>query len=147
MRGEWVAVHTPAQRVPSHGTDLFAQTYAYDLWRTDPDRWDVFHRRSGLRYWTRGVSLDDCYGYGDPVHAVFDGTVVRASDATPDRRHLQPFLDLVKVVWNSIAFSFLGRTDPWLFIGNHVVLQERRARRRVRGVRPPGPRIGAGKGG
>jgi hypothetical protein len=122
LRGEWVAVHTPAQRVPSHGTDLFAQTFAYDLWRTDPERKDAFYRSSHLRYWTRGVSLDDCYGYGDPVHAVFAGTVLRASATVPDRRHLQPILDLGKVIWNSIVFS-LGRNDPWQFIGNHVLLQ------------------------
>jgi murein DD-endopeptidase MepM/ murein hydrolase activator NlpD len=122
LRGEWTAVHTPAQRIPSHGTDLFAQTYAYDLWRTDPERTNAFYRSGHLRYWTFGVSIDDTYGYREPLHAVFDGTVVRASDSIPDRRHLQPILDLWKVIWNSIKFTF-GQTDPWRFIGNHVLLQ------------------------
>jgi hypothetical protein len=31
LRGEWVAEATPAQRVPTHGTDLFGQRYAYDF--------------------------------------------------------------------------------------------------------------------
>jgi hypothetical protein len=122
LRGEWTAVHTPAQRIPSHGTDLFAQTYAYDLWRTDPERKDAFYRSGSLRYWTVGVSIEDTYGYREPLHAVFDGTVVRASDSIPDRRRLQPILDLWKVIWNSIKFSF-GQTDPWRFIGNHVLIQ------------------------
>ena len=117
-----MAVHTPAQRVPSHGTDLFAQTYAYDLVRYDPDRAGVFYRSSNLRYLTLGVSLDECYGYRDPVHAVFDGTVIRASDSVPDRRRVQLWLDLGRVIWNSIKFS-LGQTDPWPFVGNHVLLQ------------------------
>jgi hypothetical protein len=122
LRGEWVAVHTPAQKVPSHGTDLFAQTYAYDLWRADPERPNAFYRSGHLRYWTVGVSIDDTFGYREPLHAVFDGTVVKASDATPDRRHLQPILDLWKVIWNSVRFTF-GQTDPWRFIGNYVLLQ------------------------
>jgi len=31
LRGEWVAVRTPAHKVPSHGTELFGQRYAFDL--------------------------------------------------------------------------------------------------------------------
>ncbi len=78
--------------------------------------------RGNLRYLTLGVSLDECFGFGDPVHAVFDGTVVRASDSIADRRRVQLWLDLGRVIWNSIKFS-LGQTDPWPFVGNHVLLQ------------------------
>ena len=35
LRGEWRAVNTPAERVPSHGTDYFGQRYAYDFMRFD----------------------------------------------------------------------------------------------------------------
>ena len=66
--------------------------------------------------------LDECYGYRDPVHAVFDGTVIRASDSVPDRRRVQLWLDLGRVIRNSVKFS-LGQTDPWPFVGNHVLLQ------------------------
>jgi hypothetical protein len=122
LRGEWTAVHTPAQRIPSHGTDIFAQTYAYDIWRTDPERPNAFYRSGHLRYWTIGVSIYDTYGFREPVHAVFDGTVVRAGDAVADRRRLQPLKDVAAVIWNSVKFS-LGQKDPWRFIGNHVLLQ------------------------
>jgi hypothetical protein len=30
LRGEWMATTTPGYKVPSHGTDLLAQTYAMD---------------------------------------------------------------------------------------------------------------------
>jgi murein DD-endopeptidase MepM/ murein hydrolase activator NlpD len=33
LQGEWVAAHTPAERVPSHGTDQLGQRYAYDFLR------------------------------------------------------------------------------------------------------------------
>jgi hypothetical protein len=35
LRGEWVAVRTPAHRIPSHGTDRFGQRYAFDFVRSD----------------------------------------------------------------------------------------------------------------
>ena len=31
FRGTWLARNSPARRVPSHGTDLFATTYAVDF--------------------------------------------------------------------------------------------------------------------
>ena len=36
LRGEWRAVHTPASRIPSHGTDMLGQRYAFDFMRLDP---------------------------------------------------------------------------------------------------------------
>jgi hypothetical protein len=35
LRGEWSVERSPADRIPSHGTDLLGQRYAYDLVRTD----------------------------------------------------------------------------------------------------------------
>jgi hypothetical protein len=121
LRGEWRAVHTPAHRVPSHGVDLWAQTYAYDFWRTQPDRPNAFYRRSTLRYWLRGVHLKDCAGFGAPVHAVFDGVVERADDSMADRDHLHPVLDLLRVVRN--GFSVSGAIAPWTMTGDHVVVR------------------------
>jgi hypothetical protein len=31
LRGEWTALHTPAHRVPSHGTNHLGQRYAFDF--------------------------------------------------------------------------------------------------------------------
>jgi hypothetical protein len=35
LRGEWRATSTSAQQIPSHGTNFFAQRYAYDFVRMD----------------------------------------------------------------------------------------------------------------
>ena len=35
LRGEWVAFNSPGDRVPSHGTDLLGQRFAYDFIRGD----------------------------------------------------------------------------------------------------------------
>ena len=39
LRGEgWVAVNSPADRIPSHGTDMLGQRFAYDFLVVDPRR-------------------------------------------------------------------------------------------------------------
>jgi hypothetical protein len=43
LRGEWMAVHSPGSRIPSHGTDILAQRYAFDLIRFDPERHGRYH--------------------------------------------------------------------------------------------------------
>jgi hypothetical protein len=48
LRGEWVAVHSPGSRIPSHGTDMLGQRFAFDLIRFDP--------RPGTRYHPQGGS-------------------------------------------------------------------------------------------
>ena len=48
LHGEWVAYSTPAERIPTHGTDDFGQPYAYDLLRID-------HRRPGWKFFRASV--------------------------------------------------------------------------------------------
>ena len=60
LRGEWRAATTPARMIPSHGTDMLAQRYAYDLLRVDER--ESIHPASKLRQYllgvpTRGVGL------------------------------------------------------------------------------------------
>ena len=50
LRGEdWMAVTTPAHRVPSHGTDMLGQRYAYDFLKVDRRKGVHFHPASTLR--------------------------------------------------------------------------------------------------
>jgi hypothetical protein len=37
LRGEWMASRSPAMAVPSHGTDMLGQRYAFDFVRVGPD--------------------------------------------------------------------------------------------------------------
>jgi hypothetical protein len=58
LRGEWVAYHTPAERIPSHGTDQLGQRFAYDFLQIERDApgWK-FCRASMNRYHVLGVPL------------------------------------------------------------------------------------------
>jgi len=86
LRGEWVAVRTPAHKIPSHGTDMFGQRYAFDFVRPDQRRGLHLHLASTLRSFLLGGRTRDYYGWGQPVYAAFDGQVVAAVDGVPQRR-------------------------------------------------------------
>lgn len=122
LRGEWTAVHTPASRIPSHGTDMLGQRYAFDLIRFDPDRTGRYHPAGGLRTLLLGVPTRECHGWGDPVHAPLDGVVVAARDGLPERARIHPLRELALVV--KTAFTFRPTPEGLhRVLGNHVILR------------------------
>lgn len=128
LRGEWVAGATPAQRVPSHGTDALGQRYAYDFLRIDRARngWKFF-RGSLLRYLVFGVRLRDCYGWGEPICAPFDATVVVARDGWPEPKWLHPLRSFALVARiltrHPRLLGPMQRADMRHVAGNYIVLK------------------------
>ena len=121
LRGEWMAVHTPATRIPSHGTDMLGQRYAFDLIRFDPDPDGRYYVAGGLRALLLGVSTREAHGWGEPIHAPLDGVVVAAGDGVPERARIYVVRELLLVLRNALTWrptqEHLGRV-----LGNHVVL-------------------------
>nr|BFF10201.1 hypothetical protein GCM10025699_15040 [Microbacterium flavescens] len=65
LRGEgWVAVTTPAARIPSHGVDILGQRYAYDFVKVDDRPGLHVHPASTLRAATLGGRTRECYAWG-----------------------------------------------------------------------------------
>lgn len=121
LGGEWMAVHSPGSRVPSHGTDILAQRYAFDLIKVDSRRGIHYHPARTLQLFALGVRTVDCYAWGEPVFAPFDGEVVDASDGLLERMWLHPVRELFHVIAN--AFSFDPRRQGLrTVLGNHVIL-------------------------
>lgn len=82
--GEWVAVATPAEKVPSHGTDYFGQRYAYDFVRGDVKAGRVAEVPT-WRYMLGPVPVERFFAWNQPVRAAFDGVVVGAGAGWPDQ--------------------------------------------------------------
>ena len=124
LQGEWAAYHTPAERVPSHGTDQLAQRYAYDFLRIERDRkgWK-FCRASMQRYRILGVPLQNCYGWAAPIHAPFGGAIVAARDGWPERSPVHFLRDLAVVLINGLTFDPRRAGGLVQVLGNHIVLQ------------------------
>ena len=119
LRGEgWLAVNSPGDRVPSHGTDLLGQRFAFDLLMVDGRRRPHTSKAGLLRTILLGVRTRDCYAWGAPIHAPFDGEIVRAVDGFPERRWIHPLRELAHVVWTGLTY----RPDrlPQV-LGNHVI--------------------------
>ena len=125
LRGEWIAPNTPGYKVPGHGTDMLAQTYAYDLMRVD------WRYAKGFRFFTKpylsalllGVQLKDCLGWSDPIYAPFDSEVIEAEDGIKERDPVHFFRDMFLVLKNGIFFKEKTNHDLRPLIGNYVILK------------------------
>ena len=54
LRGEWIAPHTPGDKVPSHGTDILGQRFAFDFMKTENGSKQKFYPFSCLEIYFNG---------------------------------------------------------------------------------------------
>ncbi|MFA0814605.1 MAG: M23 family metallopeptidase [Anaerofustis sp.] len=123
LMGEWMAPNTPQTKVPSHGTDLFGETYAIDLLQVDWGRPGTpFYDVSVPHYLLFGVPLSRCYAWGQPIYVPFDGQVLIAADGITERKRVHWLTDLIVALRNARSVR-LGSADPKNFAGNYVIMQ------------------------
>ena len=105
LRGEWVAFNSPGDRVPSHGTDMLGQRYAFDFIRVDRRKGWHIHPAGGLRSNLIGFPVREAYAWGQPVHMPFDGEIVDAQDGFPERSRIVPIREIAVVIKNALTFN------------------------------------------
>jgi murein DD-endopeptidase MepM/ murein hydrolase activator NlpD len=124
LRGEWMTPNTPGKQVPSHGTDMLGQRYAYDFVRTDPaSRSMKFYRQHPLIAIPFGVKLADCYGWGQPIYAPASGVVVRALDGWPERQRVHIVRDLAIAIKNGLTFNPFKAGNLQQLAGNYIIIE------------------------
>lgn len=115
VRGRWVAINSPATKVPSHGTRLYGQTYAIDILHPRPE---------GVPYgfgWGLGMRRPEEFStFGEPVCAVADGTVIRTVDRSRDHRSRESYWALAYLFVVEAIVRLLGGAR--FVAGNHVVV-------------------------
>ena len=82
FEGSWLAINTPARRVPSHGTHFLGQTFAIDFVAVDTRR-----RTSAVRDWRTLLASEPVtrfFAFDRTILAPVDGYVVAAHDGEPD---------------------------------------------------------------
>jgi murein DD-endopeptidase MepM/ murein hydrolase activator NlpD len=117
FRGPWLARNSPARRVPSHGTHLFATTYALDFIAVQG------RRTAAVRDWRTLLTTEPVerfYAYGMPVLAPAGGRVVTVLDGVPDLVARRSQVSRVPYTLTQGARARAG-----VLAGNHVVLQLR----------------------
>jgi hypothetical protein len=116
LRGACRVQNSPADRVPSHGTDAFGSAYAIDLVPVDE------HGRSAPRTWRGLVAAEPpqiFIGFGLAILAPVTGTVALVHDGEPDHAARRSPLVLVPYLLGQPQRARLGA--PGL-AGNHVVI-------------------------
>jgi murein DD-endopeptidase MepM/ murein hydrolase activator NlpD len=101
---------------------MLGQRYAFDFVRSDHRRGLRLHPGNALRGALLGVPTRDYYGWGQPIHAAFDGQVVAAVDRVPERARVQMVRELARTIRTTVGFDPVGGdVDP--VAGNHVIVQ------------------------
>jgi hypothetical protein len=123
LRGEWSVPQSPGDKIPSHGTELFGSSYAYDFVRIN---WNLkihkFYHKSVLKYLLFGVSLNECYGWGESIYSPFDGIVVRINNGVNEREPVSIINDLMyqNRMNNDIRNGILNMGN---IAGNYIIIR------------------------
>lgn len=120
LRGEWTAINTPAYRIPSHGTDMLGQRYAFDFIRISRKPMRYLSSKNTLYHVFGHVSVKDCFGWSQPVYSPCDGEVVTMHDGWPDIMDLNSLRDGYNLFFRT------PRIDGHDFrpvAGNHVIIR------------------------
>lgn len=124
LRGEWVTPNTPGKKIPSHGTDLLGQRYAYDFVRLGPGPTGTrFYQPSPLRYLMLGVQLQACFGWGQPIFSATSGVVVQLADGWPERNPVHIVRDMAVLLKNAWTFDLHSASDLRSLSGNHIIVE------------------------
>jgi hypothetical protein len=113
VRGRWSALNSPGTKVPSHGSNGYGQTYAFDLLHEPHD---------GARPEPRGLGFDPPERFptfGQDVLAVADATVVACAGRARDHRCRARWPAYGYLFAEGMVRELLG--VPFMF-GNRVVL-------------------------
>jgi len=116
--GRWLAMNSPARRVPSHGVDVLGQRYAIDFVGVDERHRDA--GRTDWRTWLRTEPPQRFYAFGRPILAPADGVVVAVHDGEPDHDARRSQLTLVAYMFGQVGRL---RQGPAAVAGNHVVIE------------------------
>lgn len=119
LAGEWVALNTPAERVPSHGTDFFGQRYAFDFARLNQHGTGFSTRPLWMQFMAR-VHVNSFLAWNRRVFAATSGRVIAAEDGYPDRLHVNSLFEIIR------ANVIQRRPDPRdlrPLLGNYLLVE------------------------
>jgi Peptidase family M23 len=115
VRGRWIAINSPADKVPSHGVHSAGQTYAIDLvyWPDTSAPWKSVHT------WPLARPPEAFPGFGQPICAPAHGRVVRTRGWWRDHWSRNSWAALPYLFLEGSARELVG---PGALLGNHVVV-------------------------
>ena len=118
--GRWLVQNSPANRVPSHGTELLGSSHAIDFVGVDER-----HRTARMSDWRTLIATESperFVAFGRPILAPCDGTVVAVHDGEPDHEARRAPLPLVAYLLSQASRL---REGAAAIAGNHVIIEHR----------------------
>ncbi|QFG21501.1 M23 family metallopeptidase [Actinomadura sp. WMMB 499] len=121
VRGRWVPVNSPSDKVPSHGTHELGQAYAIDLVHQPDEKaaWAALHAWPPMRRPSAFAA------FGEPVLAPADGVVVSVGRWQRDHWSRNSWIAFPYLMVEGIArgiLSMLTLSSGRFVLGNHVIL-------------------------
>lgn len=115
VAGRWMALNSPANKVPSHGTHGYGQTFGIDLaYEPEPGARPKFGAGPAFR------PPEDFPGFGQPLHSPVDGRVISVQDGARDHRSRSTWPALIYLM---VAEGFVRElAGSGRVLGNHVVI-------------------------
>lgn len=115
--GRWLVGNTPAQRIPSHGTDMFGVGYAIDFIAVDER-----NCTSSSRSWRTFIGSESpeiFYAFGKQVVSPVSGRVVSVHNGEPDHEARRSIFTLIPYVLGQAGRI---RKGPAAIAGNYVII-------------------------
>ena len=125
LKGEWCAVNTPGHCVPSHGTDMLGQRFAYDFFQIDwsQEKGYKWYRSPKWRSRLFGVPLEDALCWSQAIYSPFDAEVVEAYDGWKERNPAHIVRDLFLAIKNGVTAKPSSNSDLIPILGNYLILK------------------------
>lgn len=114
LRGRWVAMNSPATRVPSHGVRSMGQAFAIDLVQALEDEPTV-----KLGYGLRQAQPSDYPSFGANVVCAKKGLVVSVESRIRDHAARSTWPGIIYMMTIEAAYRGLG--GPRFILGNHII--------------------------
>ncbi|TDC78545.1 M23 family peptidase [Streptomyces hainanensis] len=112
--GDWTALNSPADKVPSHGTNAYGQSHAIDIAAAPEDR-----PGPAFGWWPPTRGNRDFPAFEQPLFAVADATVVHATDRHRDHLSRNSYPALLYLFVEGLFRDMAGAGRV---VGNHLVL-------------------------
>lgn len=125
LSGEWCAVNTPGHCVPSHGSDMLGQRFAYDFLQIDWNQESGYkwHRSSKFKSRFFGVALENALCWSQPIYSPFDAEVVQAYDGLKERNPAHFVKDVFLAIKNGLTVKASSNVDLIPMLGNYLILK------------------------
>lgn len=117
VRGRWIALNSPGQKLPSHGTRTLGQYAAVDItYASTPDT------PKFVRHGWRGSAPEEFPTFGADISAMAPGQVIRVRSRGRDHRARNTWQAVITMITvEGFLRSLLG---PWALLGNHVIIAQ-----------------------